>query len=69
MRSRDTAVSHARHMSLCILLEMELTALPGDSGKCFGKGFTNPLVVVAGDAVGSVHPSHQKALNEGSPML
>ena len=38
-------------MSLCILLEMELTALPRDSGKYFGKGFTNSLVIIAGDAV------------------
>ena len=69
MRSRETAVSYARHMSLCILLEMELASLPGNSGECFDKGFTDTLVVVAGDAVGSVHPSHHKALNEGSPML
>ena len=68
-RSRDTAVSHARHMSLCILLEMEWTALPGDSGKCFGKGLTNPLVIIAGDAVRPVHSSHHEALNEGSPVL
>ena len=68
-RSRDTAVSHTRHMSLCILLEMEWTALPGDSGECVGKGSTNPLVIIAGDAVRPVHSSHHEALNEGSPVL
>ena len=43
MRRRDTPVSHDRYMSLCVLLKMELAALPGDSGERFGKGLTDPL--------------------------
>ena len=69
MRCGDTAVSHARHMSLSILLKMELAALPGDSGERFCLCFTDTLVIIAGDAVRPVHPSQNKALNEGSPVL
>ena len=43
MSSRDTTVAHACHMSLRVLQEMELAALPEDSGERFSKGFTNPL--------------------------
>lgn len=69
MSSRDTTVAHACYMSLSILQEMELTALPGDSGERFSKGFTNPLEISTGNAIGPVPPSHHEALNEGRPML
>lgn len=69
MSSRDTTVAHACYMSLSVLLEMELAALPGNSGERFSKGFTNPLVIITGDAIRPVHPSHHEALNEGRPML
>ncbi len=69
MSSRDTTVAHAFYMSLSVLQEMELAALPGNSGECFSKGFANPLVIITGDAIRPVHPSHHEALNEGRPML
>lgn len=69
MRRRNTPVSHARYISLCVLLKMELAALPGDSGERFGKGLTDPLVIITGDAVRPVHAPHYKALNKGGPMF
>lgn len=69
MRCGETAVSYARHMSLSILLEMELATLPGGSGECFSKGFSNPLAIIDGDSIRSAHAPYSKALNECSPML
>lgn len=52
-----------------VLLKMELTALPEDTGERFSKGFSDTLVIITGDAVRTVHPPHQNSLNEGWPML
>ena len=63
MRCGDTAVSHARHMSLSVLLKMELAALPGDSGERFCQCFTDTLVIIAGDTVRPVYPVERVAKN------
>ena len=40
----NTSVSHSRHMSLCVLLEMKLAALPEYSGLRFSKSlYESPL--------------------------
>lgn len=56
------------NVSLGVLLEMELAALPGDGGKDGGAGGAQAGMVVADDEADAREAALQEALKEGAPV-